>query len=71
VQFQLAAVIADRLGKLLLAGDAQGEVKVAADIRLRLEDRDPVPARRRGTRKGEARRPAPTTAMRCGSAVGW
>ena len=52
------AVVADRLGEVLLARDPLGDRELAADVVARLEELDPVPAlgqRDRGRETGWAR----------------
>ena len=51
------AVVADRLGELLLAGDPHGEGELAAEVVGGLEELDAVAALGQGDRGGEASRP--------------
>ncbi len=78
-EVEAPAVVADRLGEVLLAGDALGDRELAAEVVARLEELDPVASlgeRDRGREAGRARARRPRRAW-CGgsgartSSVSW
>jgi hypothetical protein len=70
MKIEHGAVVAQRLVKLLFAGDLFGDIKLAADLRERIKQRDLMPAGGGVNGKGQTGRPAPTTASRLGALAG-
>ena len=65
-----AGEVADGLGELLLAGNPSGEVELATDVRMGLEQRHEVPALRGGHRGGQTRGTRPDDGDAPGAAGG-
>ena len=66
MQIEHGAVVTQRLVKLLFAGDLFGDIKLTADLRERIKQRDVMTAG--GSVYGEG--PAPTTASCLGALAG-
>ncbi len=69
MKIEHGAVVTQRLVKLLFAGDLFGDIKLTADLRERIKQRDVMTAG--GGVNGEGQTgPAPTTASRLGALAG-
>ncbi len=70
MKIEHGAVVTQRLVKLLFAGDLFGDIKLTADLRERIKQRDVMTAGGGVTEKARPAGPAPTTASRLGALAG-
>jgi hypothetical protein len=70
VQIEHAPVVAQRFVKLLFAGDLFGDIKLPANLLLRIKQGDEWPRAAAFTAKARPAGPAPTTARRFGPTAG-